>query len=301
MIKIILDPGHGAGKASNRGSLIGNEGDNNFYMAEEIKKALEPYEVQVDTTRKKITDNPSLTERSKAGEGYDVFLSLHTNAYNGKAKGSEVFRSLEHNNASNIALAKLINDKVAKYFVNRGVKTRAYPNTNNLNYYGVMRYNKAKHVFLGEFGFHDNKDDIKVIINKRKEIAQAVAQAFIQHFNLKLKPTENKGNKLYRIQIGAYSVKANADKALKEAVAKGYKDAFIVETGSATKPSEPIKPTIREGVMVSIRKGAKSYEGVTMASWVYNNKYRVDELKGDRAVLDKQGIHTAFNIKDLVI
>ena len=55
------------------------------------------------------------------------------------------------------------------------------------------------------------------------------------------KPTE--GDKMYKIQIGAYSVKANADRALKEAIAKGYKDAYIVETGSVTKPSEPIKPT----------------------------------------------------------
>lgn len=60
---------------------------------------------------------------------------------------------------------------------------------------------------------------------------------------LKPKPTPKpEGDKMYKIQIGAYSVKANADKALKEAIAKGYKDAYIVETGSVTKPSEPIKP-----------------------------------------------------------
>lgn len=34
---------------------------------------------------------------------------------------------------------------------------------------------------------------------------------------------------LYKIQIGAYSQKANAIKALREAKEKGYKDAFIVE------------------------------------------------------------------------
>lgn len=116
---------------------------------------------------------------------------------------------------------------------------------------------------------------------------------------LKLKPTN--GDDMYKIQIGAYRDKAGADKALKEAVAKGYKDAFIVEPGSVTKPSEPTKPTIREGVMVSIRKGAKSYEGKSIASWVFNKRYRVDELKGDRAVLDMQGLNTAFNIKDLEV
>lgn len=29
-IKIMLDPGHGQGREFNRGSVIGNEGDNNF-------------------------------------------------------------------------------------------------------------------------------------------------------------------------------------------------------------------------------------------------------------------------------
>ena len=29
-IKIMLDPGHGAGRNFNRGSVIGNEGDNNY-------------------------------------------------------------------------------------------------------------------------------------------------------------------------------------------------------------------------------------------------------------------------------
>lgn len=126
-------------------------------------------------------------------------------------------------------------------------------------------------------------------------------EVFVDKVNDYLFPKPTKNNKLYKVQIGAYSVKANADKALKEAIAKGYKDAFIVETGSVETPSEPIKPVIREGVMVSVRKGAKSYEGKSIASWVFNQKYRVDELKGDRAVLDKQGIHTAFNIKDLVL
>ena len=59
---------------------------------------------------------------------------------------------------------------------------------------------------------------------------------------LKPKPTPKpEGDKMYKIQIGAYSVKANADKALKEAIAKGYKDAYIVETGSVTKPSDPFQ------------------------------------------------------------
>lgn len=53
------------------------------------------------------------------------------------------------------------------------------------------------------------------------------------------------------------------------------------------------------GDIVKIKKGAKSYTGVTMASFVYENNYRIDELDGDRAVLDKSGICTDFKTSDL--
>ena len=72
-------------------------------------------------------------------------------------------------------------------------------------------------------------------------------------------------------------------------------DACIVGSSSTNKTS-----TIKVGDKVKIKKGAKSYEGITMASFVYNKTYRVDELKGNRALLDKNGLCTAFNIKDLI-
>lgn len=58
--------------------------------------------------------------------------------------------------------------------------------------------------------------------------------------------------------------------------------------------------SITVGSMVKVKDGAKSYEGVSIASFVYKNTYRVDELKNDRAVLDKNGIRTAFRVNDLI-
>ena len=40
-------------------------------------------------------------------------------------------------------------------------------------------------------------------------------------------PTPTEPKKLYRVQVGAYSVKANADAMLKKVKAAGFKDAFI--------------------------------------------------------------------------
>jgi N-acetylmuramoyl-L-alanine amidase len=40
-------------------------------------------------------------------------------------------------------------------------------------------------------------------------------------------PISTEPKKLYRVQIGAYSVKANADAMLKKVKEAGFKDAFI--------------------------------------------------------------------------
>lgn len=67
------------------------------------------------------------------------------------------------------------------------------------------------------------------------------------------------------------------------------------------KPTVPTVSAIKKGDKVKVNKGAKNYNGTSVASFVYNNTYSVDELKGDRAVLDLKGICTAFNVKDLTI
>ena len=62
----------------------------------------------------------------------------------------------------------------------------------------------------------------------------------------------------------------------------------------------PAGPTgIREGDRVRVRRGARSYEGASIAPYVYDRTYSVDELRGERAVLDKGGICTAFRLVDL--
>lgn len=118
------------------------------------------------------------------------------------------------------------------------------------------------------------------------------------------KPQESAKDVLYRVQIGAFSVKANAEKMLAKAKAAGFADAFIttVEKSSSTPAPAPTPtPTIKEGSKVKVKSGAKTYTGGGVASFVYSRTYVVDELSGDRAVLDKKGICTPFNVKDLIL
>jgi hypothetical protein len=115
---------------------------------------------------------------------------------------------------------------------------------------------------------------------------------------------------LYRVQIGAYAVKANAEAALKKARAAGFKDAFITATGAAVapapKPAPAPAPTpkpaaIKVGSRVRVKKGAKDYNGVQLASFVFNRVYSVIQISGDRAVIGEgKAVTAAVRAKDLI-
>lgn len=100
---------------------------------------------------------------------------------------------------------------------------------------------------------------------------------------------------LYKVQVGAYSKKDNATKQAKKLKQAGF-ECFVVTASGSTDAG-----TIKVGSMVKVRAGARTYTGGSVAEFVYCRTYRVDELSGDRAVLDKTGICTPFNIKDLTL
>jgi N-acetylmuramoyl-L-alanine amidase CwlA len=62
------------------------------------------------------------------------------------------------------------------------------------------------------------------------------------------------------------------------------------------------KPTIKVGSTVKLNKGAKTYDGKKLSSFVYGRKHKVKELKGNRAVITFLGITVAaVNVKDLTL
>ena len=105
---------------------------------------------------------------------------------------------------------------------------------------------------------------------------------------------------LFKVQVGAYSVKANADNMAKKLKKAGYQTYITTQGGKAVAPTPEVK-TVKVGARVKVRQGAKSYTGQNVGSFVYTKVYIVDELKGDRAVLDLKGICTAFKVKDLIV
>lgn len=170
---IVLDAGHG--EFGNPYPIVEGvyEGTQNFKLACKLKAELEKRDFTVLLTRSCIEDNPSLEERGKlAGDnGACLFLSLHSNAPGSATspeayhavRGSEVYYSLA-DAPRNAEIARALNAAIVATMktVDRGVKTRSYPDQPAVDYYGVLRNSAAygcPTAFIIEHGFHTNPED----------------------------------------------------------------------------------------------------------------------------------------------
>jgi len=338
--KVMIDPGHAPGNV-NRGPTGYYEYQGMWKLSNYLKEELAKRGVQADLTRTENQD-PSLSERGKKSKGYDLFISEHSNALNGKVRGVEVFYSLRrlvdkvHAQALSKAISTVMNNP------NRGAKTRQYPNKPEVDYYGVIRAAASvgcPHIFLVENGFHDNPQDeawLKQDSNLRK-LAQVQADIICSILGVKLQPPSD-GKTLYRVQVGAFKNKGYADNLANKLKADGY-DTYVVvadgfykvQTGAfknrqnannlasklkkagydvyvTTKAGAPVSVTkqkpqqgIKVGDKVRVKKGAKTYDGKSLASFVYNTVYDVIQVNGDRVVIGKGSTVTAaVHIKDII-
>lgn len=179
---VVLDPGHGAGKAFNRGGLLFNEGDQNYKYACVLKEELERYGIIVRMTRSNIKDNPSLYKRGTMYSG-DLFISLHTNAASRTVRGCEIFLSVRNENT---ALAESLCKGIAEYLgtPNRGVK-RKYDGKND--WYGVLASSKScKISMIIEHVFHTNMEDSKVYLNHQRGLAQKTAGIIANYYGISM-------------------------------------------------------------------------------------------------------------------
>ena len=107
---------------------------------------------------------------------------------------------------------------------------------------------------------------------------------------------------LYRVQVGAYTQKANAEAMLARLKKAGFDAIIVTESAAPAAAPAPAKPAIKKGSKVKVKSGAKDYDGRTLASFVYNTVYDVIEIKGDRAVIGKgKAVTAAVNTKDLTL
>lgn len=133
----------------------------------------------------------------------------------------------------------------------------------------------------------------------------AVKAAMSQDSSGGISNTTPEPKTLYRVQIGAYSKKENAEAMLAKLKAAGF-DGIIVSEGETDteKPTseKPTGATIAVGSSVKLRQGAATYTGQSLASFVYDRIHKVSSVSGDRAVITFNGIIVAaVKTSDLTI
>jgi N-acetylmuramoyl-L-alanine amidase len=234
---IAIDAGHGLTTSGKRcmKALDANETREwwlNNRIADRLEVLLASYGCKIiridDTTGVK---DISLADRvAKANNGNaDIYISIHHNAGagGGNSGGTEVYyyssKAERHTQATALYNA-LINYTGLKG--NRSTPVKKYA------FYVVK--NTKMPAFLIENGYMDSKIDTPIILTSghAEKTAQAILRFLIEQFGLKQTvkepaPTEKPGT-IYRVQVGAYSVRANAEAMQKKLKASGY-DATIVQ------------------------------------------------------------------------
>lgn len=195
-----------------------------------------------------ITEDTTLANRVKKANDkkVDLFLSIHANALTGteqtKAYGLVVIHTQNCSTKSKTLsnnLYKHLSEEV-KWYKDGATKYKVRTDVDLTgNTYYVLRNTKMPAVLL-ELGFMDNLNDVEVMITDKfaKDCAKAIVKGICDTLNVKYNETSYNGNEsittssndktIYRVCVGSYSSKQNAEKAKEEAIKKGYKDAFIV-------------------------------------------------------------------------
>lgn len=110
--------------------------------------------------------------------GYDIMISFHCNAFNGKASGTEVLYWYSSKKGKILAQDLLDNITKTLNLANRGLKPI---NVGDRGAYLLGRTN-AVTVLIEPF-FIDNDNDLKVGNEKKNDYIEAVAQAIDKYFS----------------------------------------------------------------------------------------------------------------------
>lgn len=234
MFKIALTAGHYRYTSGKRclKKLDANETREwvlNDRIADKIENILSSYEGYSllrtdDTSGEKAIE---VEDRVKAANnfGADIYISIHHNAgiYGGSGGGIVAYTCKNCQSASSQWQKDLYNALISA----TGLKgNRATPLASS-NLYEVKKTTMP--AVLLELGFMDSKTDVPVILSEQyaDSCAKAICEVIVKRAGLKKKADEKK---LYRVQVGAFYVRTNAESLVNELKAKGYSAVIKEET-----------------------------------------------------------------------
>lgn len=232
MFKLALNAGHYINEPGKRvlktlDSKQTREWTLNDRICDKVEKKLAAYDglslIRIDDTTGKT--NVSLANRAKKANDFDadIYISVHHNAgiNGGTGGGISTYVYTKVDDYTKNMQKLLYNKLIAK----TGLKGNRASPLESANF-AELRLTRMPAVLL-ECGFMDSATDVPIILSEdfAEKCATAITEAVVELGKLKLKQTPQKET-IYRVQVGAYKVKANAEDIAKKLKAAGF-DAII--------------------------------------------------------------------------
>lgn len=219
-MKIFLSPSNQDGNRYAYGNTTEHEQCGK--IAEAARKALERCGFEV-----MLMHDESMADKVRAANnwGADYYIPIHTNAFNGSVMGTRMFYYSEGENGHQ--LTKAIFARLAP--ITPGTSENIKQHTGLYE----LKYPNAWTSYV-EVEFHDAPEGAKWIVEHTAEIGEAIAHGVCDHCgvsyidNVPAAAPEPVKEKLYRVQVGAYKIKSNAE-AMKRKLKEFGFDGFIVE------------------------------------------------------------------------
>ncbi len=194
-------------------------------IAEACREALERSGVTV-----KLMHDESMQEKCAASNafGADLHVPIHTNAFNGTVSGTRMFYYAEGGEGQKAC--KAIFNRLAPVTPGTSENIRA-----DASLYEV-RVPAAPTAYI-ECEFHDNPAASKWIVENTGFIGETIARGICDYFGVTfqekkqpkpVEPEKPAADKLYRVQVGAFAVRENAERMLRRLRDAGF-DGFIRE------------------------------------------------------------------------
>lgn len=238
-MKILLSAGHGNVDSGSIGFDKGKEKDRTKELANMVAVKLREAGHTVTVTEEK-TYNGNWNVKNR--NGYDYALSIHFNAFNGSATGTEVLYK------NSVGKAPELSKRIANVLgiKDRGAKKRTDLYMMNIGFDALI-----------EVCFHDNKGDLEAYNGRKNEVATIIAEV-INGGSIVSNSNNNEVNVFYRVKTQAHGwlseVKNLEDYA-------GYKNSAIT------------------GLAIKVDKGSIKYrvhvKGGNWLSWI--TKYNIND------------------------
>ena len=161
--------------------------------------------------------------------GADIHNCVHTNAFNGKVMGTRLFCYAIPGKGYDAC--KAVFNELAP--LTPGTSENVQKNSNLYE----VRVPDAPSVYC-ECEFHDTVEGAKWIVEHTTEIGEAIARGLCKYLGVKFVPAQTQKpaeepkadaeQVLYRVQVGAFAVRANADRMLDRLKKAGF-TGFIVK------------------------------------------------------------------------